>query len=115
VVANFSISIAASGIEGIWIAAPGTATDNTSSINGWLDCSTQYNGAGVPGAGVGGNESDGVAITGADVIPLNTSISGSFDMTLGSENLSNATNNVCMVRIKLGAGQSITSLSIGVA
>jgi len=36
-------------------------------------------------------------------------------MTLGSENLSNATNNVCIVRIKLNAGQIISSLSIGAA
>jgi hypothetical protein len=123
VVANFSINIstdtgaASPGIAGIWFAAPGTTIDATSSLNGWLDCSIQYNGSGVPGAntGSGGNGTNGAAITGADIIPLNQNISGSFDMTLGSENLSNATNNVCIVRIKLNAGQIISSLSIGTA
>jgi len=123
VVANFSINIATDsgaptkGIAGIWIAAPGTAIDAASSLNGWLDCSIQYNGSGIPGAidTSGGNGTNGVAITGADAIPLNQTISGSFDMTLGAENLSNATNNVCMVRIKLEAGQIISSLSIGEA
>ena len=123
VVANFSINIstdtgaASPGIAGIWFAAPGTIIDATSNLNGWLDCSIQYNGSGVPGAntGSGGNGTNGAAITGADIIPLNQNISGSFDMTLGSENLSNATNNVCIVRIKLNAGQIISSLSIGAA
>ncbi len=36
-------------------------------------------------------------------------------MTLGSENMSNATGNVVLVRIALTSGQSVTALSIGVA
>ena len=36
-------------------------------------------------------------------------------MTLGTENMSNATGNVMLVRVKLGSGDTITSLSIGVA
>ena len=36
-------------------------------------------------------------------------------MTLGTENMSNATGNVMLVRIALTSGQSISSLSIGVA
>ena len=36
-----------------------------------------------------------------------------YEMTLGTANLSNATNNVCLVRIALTSGQSISSLSIG--
>ena len=36
-------------------------------------------------------------------------------MTLGTENMSNATNNVVLVRIALTSGQSVTALSIGVA
>lgn len=123
VVANFSIAISTdtsasnSGIAGIWIAVPGTAIDSASSSNGWLNCSLQYAGAGVPGGdtGNGGNGSDGCAITGADRINLNTNINGSFDMTLGAENMSNATNNLCIVRIRLDTGQRITSLSIGTA
>jgi len=34
---------------------------------------------------------------------------------LGAENMSNATNNLCIVRIRLDTGQRITSLSIGTA
>jgi hypothetical protein len=119
VVANFAINITApSGVAGVWIAAPGTAIDNGSSLNGWLDCSTQYAGAGVPGAidgnaGGTGNGSDGCAITGADRIIPNQSLSGGYDMTLGSENMSNAQDNVVLVRIALSSGQSVTSLNIG--
>ncbi len=36
-------------------------------------------------------------------------------MTLGSENMSNATGNVVLIRIALASGQSVTSLSIGAA
>lgn len=114
VVANFNININSSGVAGVWIAAPGTSIGNTSSINGWLDCSTQYAGAGVPGGNTanGGNGSDGCASTGADRILPNTSLSGSYTMTLGTENLTNSTGNVALVRIALDAGQSVTSLSI---
>jgi len=34
-------------------------------------------------------------------------------MTLGSENMSNAQDNVVLVRIALSSGQSVTSLNIG--
>ena len=34
-------------------------------------------------------------------------------MTLGSENMSNATNNVVLVRVALEAGKQITNLQIG--
>lgn len=113
-VSNFTINITSSGIAGLFIAAPGTTVDNASTLNGWLDCSTQYAGAGVPGANTsnGGNGSNGCASTGSDVIASNTSLSGSFTMTLGTESLTNATNNVALVRIALSSGQSITSLSI---
>lgn len=115
VVANFGINIASStGVAGVWIAAPGTAIDSASSINGWLDCSIQYAGAGVPGgdSGNGGNGSNGCAITGGDIIATNTALSGQYNMTLGAENMSNATNNVVLVRIALDAGQKITTLEI---
>lgn len=117
VVANFDINITSSGIAGLWIAAPGTAIDSASGLNGWLDASAQYAGAGVPGSdtGNGGNGSDGCASTGADVIGTSTSLSGGYTMTLGSENMSNATNNVVLVRIALTSGQSVTALSVGVA
>ena len=114
VVANFNINMVSSGVAGVWIAAPGTTIDNTSSINGWLDCSSVYGGSGVPGAntGSGGNGSNGCAANAGEVIAANTSLNGSFTMTLGTENLTNATGNVALVRIALTSGQSVTSLSI---
>ena len=115
VVANFTINItSATGVSGVWIAAPGTAIDNASTINGWLDCGIQYAGSGVPGAdtGNGGNGSNGCAVTGGDIIANNTALSGGYTMTLGTENLTNATGNVALVRIALNTNQSITGLSI---
>jgi hypothetical protein len=116
VVSNFDINItSSSGISGLWIAAPGTNIDSTSGLNGWLRADTAYAGSGVPGSGTGGNGSDGCAYNNGDRILSSTSLSGGYTMTLGSENLSNATGNVLLVRIALTSGQSITSLSIGAA
>ena len=118
VVANFDVNITSStGISGLWIAAPGTAIDSASTLNGWIDASAQYAGAGVPGAdtGNGGNGSNGCAFTGADVVPTGSSLTGGYTLTLGSENMSNATGNVVLVRIALASGESISALSIGVA
>jgi hypothetical protein len=128
--ANFDIRLTTTtGIAGLFIAAPGTTIDTggfstptpgfpgpTSSLNGWLSCSLQYNGSGVPGAntGSGGNGSNGVALTGADVVPLNSAIANvSYTMTLGEQNSSNSTGNNILVRIALSSGQTITALSIG--
>jgi hypothetical protein len=128
--ANFDIRLTTTtGIAGLFIAAPGTTIDTggfssptpgfpgpTSTLNGWLSCSLQYNGSGVPGAdtGSGGNGSNGVALTGADVVPLNSAIANvGYTMTLGSQNASNSTGNNILVRIALSSGQTITALSIG--
>ena len=128
--ANFDIRLTTTtGIAGLFIAAPGTTIDTggfssptpgfpgpTSSLNGWLNCSLQYNGSGVPGANIagGGNGTDGVALTGADVVPLNSAIANvSYTMTLGSQNASNSTGNNILVRIALNTNQTITALSIG--
>ena len=55
----------------------------------------------------------GGAFTGADVIPNRSAISNqTYEMTLGTANLSNATNNACIVRIALASGESVP-LSIG--
>ena len=117
VVANFDLNITSSGVAGVWFAAPGTGIDSASGLNGWIPGTAQYAGAGVPGSdtGNGGNGVDGGASTGADVIPTGSSLSGGYTMTLGSENMSNATGSVVLVRIALTSGQSITSLSIGEA
>lgn len=123
--ANFDIRLTTTtGIAGMWIAAPGTTIDTnisgtgpSSSLDGWLTCSLQYNGSGVPGANTGaggGNGSNGVALTGADVVPLNSAIANvSYTMTLGSQNSSNSTGNNILVRIALNTNQTITALSIG--
>ena len=130
--ANFDIRLTTTtGVAGVWLAAPGTTIDKsgfssptpgfpgpTSTINGWLEAFTQYAGSGVPGAasGTGGNGSNGCALTGADVIPLNTAIANvGYTMTLGSQNAANSTGNNILIRIALASGQSITALSIGVA
>lgn len=114
VVANFNINITSSGIAGLWIAAPGTSIDNTSTLNGWINSGAAYAGSGIPGGntGNGGNGSDGCAATSGDIISAGSALSGSYTMTLGSENLSNANGNVCLIRIALTSGQSITSLNI---
>jgi len=112
--ANFTVNIVSStGIEGMFIAAPGTTIDNSSGTNGWLNCGSQYAGAGVPGSntGSGGNGSDGCASTGADVVGTGT-LNGSFTFTLGTENSTNADSNVVLLRIALAANDTITSLSI---
>ena len=42
-------------------------------------------------------------------------LGGGYTMTLGEENMSNATGNVVLVRIALASGQSVSSLSIAEA
>jgi PKD repeat protein len=113
-VANFDIAINGK-ISGLWIAAPGTDVDTTSTLNGWLDSSTNYAGSGVPGANTatGGNGSNGCAVTSSDRIPTGTAINGSYTLTLGGENLSKATGNVCLVRIQLATNDYVNSISIG--
>ena len=116
--ANFDINITSStGIAGMWYAAPGTTLTAASGINGWVETTSQYAGVGLPGTntGSGGNGLAGGAFTGADIVATNNSINGGFTMTLGTANLSNATGNVCLVRIALTSGQKVTALSIGVA
>ena len=115
VAANFDINITSAGISGLWIAAPGTGIDSTSGLNGWLRADTAYAGAGVPGSGTGGNGSDGCAFNNSDRIQASTALSGGYTMTLGEENMSNATGNVVLVRIALASGQSVSSLSIAEA
>lgn len=100
-------------IAGLWVALPGSSIDSTSTLNGWLDMSTAYGGAGVPGAntGAGGNGSNGCALGG--VAPLNSAQTNkSITATFGTESSTNATNNEIYIRIKLTSGQSVTALSL---
>jgi hypothetical protein len=111
---NFNLTMSGK-VSGMFIAAPGTAIDSASGLNGWLDCSTTYGGSGVPGSdtGNGGNGSDGCAFNSGDRVVDNTTYSGQeFTFTLGTENATNATGNNILVRIKLESGDSVTALSI---
>ena len=113
-VANFTVTLTGT-VSGFFIAAPGTAIDSASGLNGWLNAGITYGGSGVPGSntGSGGNGSDGCAFTSGDRIIDGTAYSSqSFTLTLGSDNMSNAQDNVVLVRIKLESGDSVTSLSI---
>ena len=112
--ANFNVTLTGT-VSGFYIAAPGTAIDSASSLNGWLDASVAYGGSGVPGAntGSGGNGSNGCAFTSGDRILDGVAYSSQpFTLTLGAENGSNATGNNILVRIKLESGDSVTALSI---
>ena len=112
--ANFNLTMSGK-VSGMFIAAPGTAIDSASSLNGWLDCSATYGGSGVPGAntGSGGNGSNGCAFNSGDrVVDGTTYSSQEFTFTLGTENATNATGNNILVRIKLESGDSITALAI---
>ena len=112
--ANFTVRLSGK-VSGFFIAAPGTAIDSASGLNGWLDAGITYGGSGVPGSdtGNGGNGSNGCAFTSGDIIIDGTTYSNStFTLTLGSENATNSTGNNVLVRIKLESGDSITALSI---
>ena len=113
--ANFDIRLTGK-VTGVWIAAPGTDIDDASTINGWLDCSTTYGGAGTPGADTsnGGNGSNGCSFTGGDNIVggFTYSSSTAFTMTLGDQNATNATGNQILVRVKLASGDYLTELEI---
>jgi hypothetical protein len=110
---QFSITMSGK-VSGMFIAVPGTAIDAASDANGWLDCSTQYNGSGVPG--VNTNGSNGCAKTGGDRVVDNTTYSSEqFTFTLGTESTANSVGNTVLVRIKLNSGDSVTALSVGVA
>ena len=112
-VQNFRITITGK-ISGLFFAVPGTTIDTASTLNGWINASVTYDGAGVPGAntGAGGNGSNGCASTPADRVPLGSVISGtSYNMTLGSISTSNSTGNQVLFSIVLASGDYITSWS----
>jgi PKD repeat protein len=108
---NFNVTFTGK-ISGLFFAAPGTAISTASTLNGWINASLSYAGSGVPGAGTGGNGSNGCAITVADRVPTGTVVSGTtYRFTLGSENLSNAFGNQLLFSIVLASGDYITSWS----
>lgn len=98
-------------IAGLWVALPGSVIDTSSTLNGWLDLSQSYAGAGVPGAGTGGNGSDGGSLGG--VAPLNSAqINKQITATFGTVSSSSTATNEIYVRIKLTSGQTVTALSL---
>jgi hypothetical protein len=98
-------------IAGLWVALPGSSIDTTSTLNGWLNASQSYNGSGLPGAGPGGNGSNGCALGGVAV--LNSSQTNrNVTVTFGTANSTNTATNEILVRIRLTSGQSLTDLSI---
>ena len=101
----------------MFIAAPGTDIDNTSTLNGWLDCSVTYGGAGTPGAdtGAGGNGSNGCAFTSGDRIGTAAYSGQDFTFTLGDQNATNAYGNQILIRFKLESGDYITGLNADLA
>ena len=112
-VSKFNIKFSGT-IAGLWVALPGSSIDTSSTLNGWLDMSTAYGGAGVPGAGTGGNGSNGCALGG--VVTLNSSVSAhSKTCTFGTVSSSDTSTNEIYVRIKLTSGQTVTALSLETA
>lgn len=111
---NFTVTYSGK-VSGLWIAAPATQIDLTSTLNGWIDATIPYAGAGVPGANTaaGGNGSNGCAKTAGDVVPVGTTVvNRACTLTLGSENSSNAFANQILVTIEIAVGDSLTSVSI---
>ena len=106
---SFTVTITGT-IRGLYFAVPGTAIDTSSTLNGWIDASIAYNGSGVPGAGAGGNGSNGCAI--GTLVPLGSSISAqTYTISLGTVSTTNATGNQVLFSIALNAGDTVTSWS----
>jgi hypothetical protein len=109
VVSKFDISVTGN-VAGCWVALPGSTIDSTSTLNGWIDMSTAYAGSGIPGAGGGGNGSNGCALGG--VFTTNSSVTQSKTCTFGTVSSSSTVSNEIFVRLRLVAGQTVTALSI---
>ncbi len=91
---------------GLWMNVPTNTTWTTanSATNGWSNGQVAYAGAGVPGTGAGGNGTNGCGAPG--------STSSARKLTLGTVNTAQSSDNVILIRFRLDAGQSITSLSM---
>jgi hypothetical protein len=112
-ISGFNLNLVApAGVAGLWVAAPGTYIDQTSSLNGWLDATVSYAGSGRPGAnsGAGGNGSNGCG-SGA-LIAANVALNAAYTITLGNVSMSTATNNVALIRIALASGQTVSTLAV---
>ena len=99
---NFKIVITGTYSK-CWVALPGISS--LSSSTGWWDMNTAFSGSGYPGNIGGGNGS-----TGCCEGTLMVGNSGTYTCTFGTQSSTFSTNNEIIVRFKLDAGQSITSL-----
>lgn len=112
-VSKFNIKFTGT-IAGLWVALPGSGIDTSSTLNGWLTMDTAYAGAGQPGAGAGGNGSNGCALGG--VVTLNSAVTNhSKTCTFGTVSSSSTATNEIYVRIKLTSGQTVSALSLETA
>jgi hypothetical protein len=101
-------------IAGMWVALPGSAIDSTSTINGWIDMGISYENSGIPGAGAGGNGSNGCALSGLAIFN-SAQTNKSVTCTFGPVSSSSTPTNEIYVRVKLTSGQTVTALSIEAA
>ena len=112
-VSKFDIKFSGT-IAGLWVALPGSGIDTSSTLNGWVTMDTAYAGAGQPGAGTGGNGSNGCALGGT--VTLNSLVANHRKTcTFGTVSSSGTATNEIYVRIKLTAGQTVTALSLETA
>ena len=116
--AKFAIKMSGK-VSSLYIAFPGYDTDNTSGLNGWLDCSTLYGGAEFPGSntGAGGNGSDGVRRQGTasdqGAFAVNTVLTNAYaNLDLGTANTGLATQKHVLVRFGIENGDSVTAISV---
>ena len=113
-VANFDLTFSGK-ISGMTFALPGTQIDATSTMNGWIDGTQVYAGAGVPGenTSAGGNGSNGCAYDVGNKIPTGTAVTNkTCKITFGAANSSDSTGNQILVCVALAPGDYITSISI---
>jgi hypothetical protein len=107
-VSKFSI-VVAGNYAGCQIKLPGVSDNSSispsgSDANGWWNMYLPYDGAGVPGEA-------GDPTTGCALGTVMSGNGGTFVGTFGTQSSTNSTGNQILVRFKLNAGQSITSLS----
>ena len=115
-IAKFAIKITGE-VTSLYIALPQFTTDTTSTINGWLDCSTNFGGGGVPGAGTGGNGSNGVRRTGTSAqqgsFAVNTALTNAYaNLDLGEANTGSMTYPTVLVRFGIANGKSVSAISL---
>lgn len=107
-VSTFRITVTGT-YAGCWVKLPGVSDNSAispegSAANGWWDATRLYDGIGVPGK-------TGDALRGCALGAV-MSGSGTFTITFGTASSTDATGNTIMVRFRLNAGQSISSVSI---